>query len=65
MAPNMKKFDPEAVCPKCGSDDIGTHYCYEGKVYCKPPWHKAALLHRCCKRCHYEWNEAPLDDKER
>jgi hypothetical protein len=65
MAPNMKHFDPEAICPKCGGDDIGVQYCGQGgKVYCTLPWHKPALIHRYCQRCHYDWSEVPLDAEE-
>lgn len=62
---HMPPFNGEATCPKCGHDDIGTHYCEEQArtftPHCASPWERVGHLHRKCRRCNYEWIEAPLD----
>ena len=60
----MKEFDENAVCPKCGRDDVTTKYhnpihfmchCHETREH----------LHRTCARCGYSWHEKCLDVTDR
>jgi ribosomal protein L40E len=51
----MNKYNPKAICIKCGHKEIGTHYepgCGES---CHP-----AVMKRNCRRCGYKWEERPL-----
>ena len=57
----MKKYNPDAKCPKCGDDDISTYY--EGR-YERFTYKVRGLLARQCRRCHYTWDEEPLDVEE-
>ena len=64
----MKPFDPVAKCPKCGNDDIRATFRIKnefGRCGESPTKHCPSTmpehLHRECRRCHYEWVEAPLD----
>ena len=63
----MKLFDPDAICPKCGSVNLmSTHCTYGWMKFGKGPSHKDVKsgqehIDRHCKRCHYEWVEACLD----
>ena len=54
-------FDENAACPKCGGSDIGIHY-YERARPLDDAWYNKNIdgeyLNRCCRRCHYEWQEA-------
>ena len=64
----MEAFNLNQKCPKCGGDDICTRYhptvyfsyacsyrdcSHEGDEH----------LHRYCRRCAYDWCQAPLDAK--
>ena len=64
----LKAFDAQAKCPKCGNDDIATHYHAAGDS--RPLddcWHTdiAEREHhdRHCRRCSYEWHEGMLDHR--
>jgi hypothetical protein len=49
---------PDALCPKCGNADVGTHYYPDG---CEEDdcWsHDREHLRRHCRKCNYEWAEA-------
>ena len=59
---NLKPFDAEACCPKCGNDDISTQYHAVGAS--RPMddcWNTSIeeVVHhdRYCRRCSYEWYE--------
>lgn len=61
----MRRYDPKAKCPKCGHDDIGTHYAdggYLGCLYGCPDRYRDGTEHmdRNCRRCGYLWVEAAL-----
>jgi len=63
----MKPYDPDAHYPKCGGDDISTHYEAGQHLlglsgsWC---WVKDKHLDRHCRNCSYKWAEACLDAKE-
>jgi Zn ribbon nucleic-acid-binding protein len=61
----LPTFDAEAVCSKCGHDDIGARWHVDGwqqhdcgKLLSN---RRVEHLHRHCRRCGHEWAEAPLD----
>ena len=61
----MKPYSEKSICSKCGHDVIETRYCGPGAnrydmARCLVD---GEHLHRTCKRCGYEWLEAPLDAK--
>jgi len=45
----MKKYDPNAKCPKCGCEQVMAFY------------DERDQLLRTCIRCLYDWTEKPLD----
>ena len=51
-------FNPDARCAKCGHDGIGVLY-DEGCGVTSCPNHPERI-DRHCRRCHFEWSEAPL-----
>ena len=67
----MRKFNPNARCPKCDHDYINTWYseaCELDSLSCDCPLEYPERhhphLHRECGRCKYEWCELPLDAKQ-
>ena len=64
---DLKPFNPDTTCPKCGGEDVSTDYhgsnpgsvtwCYRGD--CMGP--QTEHHERHCRRCHYEWVEGVLD----
>ena len=70
MTDLLKPFDAEAKCPKCGGDNISATYHAAGAS--RPMddcWNTVVedVEHhdRYCRRCSYEWCEAPaLTEKE-
>ena len=60
----LKKYDQEGVCPKCGHGAIDVWFCAGGRPG-KRCWDDFTdtqeHLHRQCRGCHYEWQEACLD----
>lgn len=67
----MKPFDAEAKCPKCGGDDLATtfhaasdltHPMAVGRDRCDV---HDEHIHRHCRRCGYDWIEAPLDKRDK
>lgn len=66
----MKAFNTEATCAKCGSGDV---WCgYHPKYVCGAPGCKerhwlhgckdpSEHIHRHCRNCKSEWTEACLD----
>lgn len=60
----LPPFDQDAVCRKCGHDQVVTIYAAKGCQYphvCGVPWNGGEHLDRVCQRCHYQWAEAVLD----
>jgi len=64
------KFNPEATCVKCGSISgyiTLTYYGIGDKVGIGW-WDKKAkepFIRSHCTRCHYEWDNLPLDSKKK
>ncbi len=64
----MTPFDAGSVCPKCQNGDIGTFYHKAGCSTCQRCHDSFECggtstphMVRHCRRCHFEWFEAPLD----
>jgi len=63
----VDKFNPDAVCPKCGSKDISARWKDAVLDYWEinnPKVKTPELIERTCRGCHYQWSELPLDAKE-
>lgn len=64
IAAKLRRYDPEAVCVKCGSKDLSACFHEDGSRDC---WdERCQYLHvdhieRHCRKCHFEWYERPLD----
>jgi hypothetical protein len=60
----LKPFDPEKTCPKCGHDDVRTFYerdACSASHGCGVDWHNPQEhLDRVCQRCRHTWAEACL-----
>lgn len=68
----LPTYNPDATCPQCASDDIGTRYTDTWTTDCMstyaPPaydgarpvchYHRGPHHHRNCRRCGYRWAEA-------
>lgn len=50
-SPEMKPYNPNVECPKCGSESVGTRYSFGHLV-------------RECRRCGFSWNENAVDAQE-
>lgn len=69
MPEPLEQFDPQATCPKCGSEEISA--AWHGHPLLAPgsPCWSASLEegvqaeHVCrrCARCSYSWCEAPIE----
>jgi ribosomal protein S27AE len=61
----MRNYDPERACPKCGGVDLSEEWFPAGRGSVLERWDtyrdKPERIKRHCRRCHYEWDEAPLD----
>jgi len=59
----MKIYNPNRFCPKCGYEDVSTSYVKNryDMLTNPPPELEIDCIVRCCKRCHYQWVEMPLD----
>ena len=67
----MRKFNEKATCRKCGGKQIATRFKPAQEFCCIPdtlngwrnrdPEHEKDRLRRTCLRCHFEWNEQPLE----
>lgn len=65
-SPRLQPYSAEAICEKCGHDDIGTRYEADSSHYGCPigkemrtsygPEH----ISRWCQRCHFHWEEGTL-----
>jgi hypothetical protein len=61
-------FSADKPCRKCGGTDIHTlHMEGDGfrSVYSCRNRERREHLHRTCRRCHFDWDEAPLDQAPR
>lgn len=67
-------YDPDKICPKCGTEDIKTdwhhgHHIWTGFDVVVGRWDKYAdfldWLLRTCTCCSYAWPEAPMDQDAR
>lgn len=69
MSSDLRPFNRNATCPKCGYEDVSTTYYNDyqasmesaGSRWPRPDY---AHLRRTCRHCGYEWYEAPLDAEE-
>ncbi len=66
MSPALQPYTPEAVCPKCGTANVGTAYCPGRREswQCQRGFPEGEHLHRVCRTCRYEWPERCLDEGE-
>ena len=70
-AKDAPPYDPEAVCEKCGSTDVFTSLCDNSNAAnsCNRfldtmPWDREVEhMDRTCRRCGYDWWEAPISPK--
>ena len=73
----MKPYNPDALCPMCGHAEITTGYCtnswmndlsttgsHTGSHEIGKTGRGPKHLDRRCKRCGFEWIEAPVESKE-
>ena len=56
MNRNWPPYNPDARCPKCSYDDVGSLYC-PGWDYHFPLSSEGEWIKRTCRRCHYIWPE--------
>lgn len=62
---SLPPFNPEAVCPKCGSEQISTRWKRANAGQAMPLSEAVHLgvsewLMRHCARCEFNWDEACL-----
>lgn len=61
---SLEPFNEKATCPMCGHEEIGVRF----SASCYKTWCAARSecsidfphLHRACRRCGYDWPEAPI-----
>lgn len=58
----LQPYDPAATCRKCGGDDIWTCFAKGCGGLCDQ---HPDVMQRACRRCSYQWDEAPLDARTR
>lgn len=56
----MKPLDLTAPCPKCGYADVACMF-HESKWGTFSCIFDVPHMHRTCRRCWFDWPEAPLD----
>lgn len=59
----LPALNPEAICPKCGHDDVYMGYMRQGcpsPARCGVRWDGGEHMDRVCQRCHYQWAEAVM-----
>ena len=64
---NMKPYDKEATCSKCGHDDMEDKWLDVVEDYNSTPMMRRdqpERVRRTCKNCGYAWNTVPLDLQE-
>lgn len=64
----LPPYDPEAICPKCGHEEVTVAYVASHTSYSSPRCGGTHLTHkytehldRHCQRCHYEWAESVIE----
>lgn len=57
----LAPFSAERICAKCGGDDIGADYRNDGCSDRSCTTCPVECIVRTCRRCHFQWAEAPLD----
>jgi NMD protein affecting ribosome stability and mRNA decay len=59
----MNKFNPDAICPKCGHDKIASTWKSCDDVYVIDKWvtMMPERITRRCERCSFAWDELPID----
>lgn len=66
----MKSYNANSKCYKCGNDDVNSSYHPPSDRACSHYTESVCYgeygghILRTCKRCHHEWHELPLDEKE-
>lgn len=69
----MEKYNPDAVCDKCGGKGIRADFhrgegldCGYGSksICCEIRWSRTEHMVRCCTNCYCRWLEEPLGGKE-
>ncbi len=65
MERTLPEYQPEASCPMCGHEKVGTQYqsavhprC-DSECFDKRP----EYLERRCERCRYSWEEATIEQQ--
>lgn len=66
----MKDYDESSYCPKCEWHEVSSHWYAADERRWLSASHgveaeKEEHIRRTCLRCHYSWNEMPLDERKR
>ena len=63
----LGRYNPDAICPKCGHDEVGTFHHDSSSPMDKfwPDLEDREYLSRTCRRCHYEWAECPTPKRKK
>lgn len=61
--PELKPYNPRAVCPKCSHRVITTRYHAkpEPLQICATEGVEGEHMHRKCQRCGFEWLQKPKE----
>lgn len=67
MAKELRPYDPDARCPKCGHPWVTTEYCKAPNVEeCSLGISsRVEHFHRKCERCSFEFAQAPNQEVDR
>lgn len=61
----LKKFNKQSKCIKCGCGDVAVSYCDQAEDYqhsIKHHWPNVGEhICRHCRTCHFEWMEAVVE----
>lgn len=67
---SLKQYDPDMVCPKCGSSDIvnsyhEAHYPYKvpGANYYSTVDYDEETIGQYCRNCNYSWQVACIGNE--
>jgi len=58
----MIPFNKDATCPKCGCEEVASSFTGSHDFCYRCTGRGMDHIHRVCRRCHFRWNEAPLDN---